>query len=129
MANRKLQVLYEYRYGRRGVLVPGDRFRVSGGPVYVTDDGKVVPMYERGVFVFRRLCVQGAARWLEAYRADGGVAILWVGKTCRSHAAANLRRRPYRVTGKVCGAQPGSAKGTSTEAAKRDRISSRKGSR
>jgi hypothetical protein len=99
MANRRLQVCDQYRYGPRSVLVPGDRFRATGGPVYVTDDGKLISMADRGQFIFRRYCVQGTARWLEAYRADGsGLAILWVGKTSRSLAIPNLRRRPYRVT-------------------------------
>jgi hypothetical protein len=107
MSSRNLQVFKEYRYGPRSVLVPGDRFHVSGGPVYVTDDGKVIPVADRGVFVFRRYCVQGAAKWLEAHRSDGsGLVILWVGKTSRSRAIPNLRRRPYRVTGKVQAAVP-----------------------
>ncbi len=106
MSKRKLQVSDEYRYGPRSVLLPGDRFRVSGGPVYVTDGGAVIPMYERGVFVFRAFCVQGAARWIEAYRTDGGMAVLWVGKTCRSPAVPNLRRKPYRITGKVRDPKP-----------------------
>ena len=39
---------------------------------------------------------------LEAYRADGGgIAILWMGKTGRSKTVPNLRRRAYRITGKV----------------------------
>ena len=107
MSNRKLQVFDQYRYGRRGVLVPGDRFRACGGPIYVTDEGTKIPMADRGVFVFRSYCVQGAAKWIEAYRGDGGgLAILWVGKTSRSRAIPNLRRRPYRVTGKVHDATP-----------------------
>lgn len=101
MARRSLQVFDHYRYGPRSVLNPGDQFRASGGPVYVTDDGKTIPMADRGLFVFRRYCVQGAARWIEAYRADGGIAVLWVGKSSPSRAVPNLRRRPYRVTGKV----------------------------
>ena len=72
MASRKLQVFHDYRYGRRGVLLPGERFRVAGGPEYVTDGGTTIPMYERGVFVFRAFCVRGASPWIEAYRADGG---------------------------------------------------------
>jgi hypothetical protein len=56
MSTRKLQVFDQYRYGPRSVLTPGDRFRVGGGPVYVTDSGKVIPMYDRGEFVFRRFC-------------------------------------------------------------------------
>jgi hypothetical protein len=102
MSSRSLQVFDQYRYGPRGVLVPGDRFRASGGPVYVTDDGKIIPMADRGTFTFRCFCVQGAAKWIEAYRGDGGgVAVLWVGKTCRSRTVPNLRRKPYRITGKV----------------------------
>ena len=34
--------------------MPGDWFRVKGGPIYVTDAGEGIPMYERGIFVFRR---------------------------------------------------------------------------
>jgi hypothetical protein len=75
--------------------VPGDRFRVSGGPIYVTDDGRKFPMFERGVLVFKRYCVRGAARWLEAMRGDGGIVVLWVGRSGRSPAVPNLRRRPY----------------------------------
>ena len=47
MTSRVLQTFSQYRYSARGVLMPGDRFRVKGGPVYVTDDGKVFPMRER----------------------------------------------------------------------------------
>ncbi len=107
MTRRKLQVFEEYRYGPRSALIPGDRFRVTGGPVYITDDGTKIPMAERGVFVFHCYCVQGASKWIEAYRADGGgVAILWMGKTGRSKTVPNLLRRSYRITGKVRN-QPG----------------------
>ncbi len=102
MARRKLQVFEEYRYEPRSVLVPGDRFRVRGGPVYIAADGTVYRMYERGVFVFRRYCELGSSKWIEAKReADGRVVILWVGKSVRSKTVPNLRRRPYRIAGKV----------------------------
>ena len=102
MARRKIQDFDQYRYGQRGVLKPGDRFRVQGGPVYVTDKGVKIPMYERGVLVFRKLCIRSAAKWIEAYRANGGgFVLLWVGKSGRSPTIPNLRRRPYRITGKV----------------------------
>jgi hypothetical protein len=102
MARRKLQVHLEYRFGPRSVLKPSDRFRVSGGPVYVTENKTVVPMYERGIFVFRRYCEQGASKWVEAYRADGGgLVILSVGKSARSRLIPNLRNRPYRITRKL----------------------------
>jgi hypothetical protein len=97
MPRRRLEIFDHYRYSPRSVLVPGDRFRVSGGPVYVTDDGRKIPLADRGVFVFRRYCVQGASRWIEAHRADGGFAVLWVGKSGRSPTVPNLRRRPYRI--------------------------------
>ena len=102
MAKRKLRTHDEYRYGPRGILRPGDRFRVTGGPVYVTDEKTIVPMYERGIFVFRRYCELGASKWIEASRTDGGgFAILWVGKSGRSRTIPNLRRRPYRITRKL----------------------------
>ena len=98
MAQRKLQEFDEYRYGKRGVLKRGDRFRVSGGPVYVTDDGVEHRIADRGIFKFRRYCVQGAQKWIEAYSGDGsGTVVLWVGKACRSPAVPNLRRKPYKV--------------------------------
>jgi len=46
MTRRKLQVFNQYRYGPRSVLIPGDRFRVAGGPVYVTDGGEKISMAE-----------------------------------------------------------------------------------
>ena len=62
MPQRKLKVNDRYQYGSRRWLRPDDRFRVAGGPVYVTDSGTKIPMYERGVLVFFRYCEQGAAK-------------------------------------------------------------------
>jgi len=107
IAKRKLREHAEYRYGPRSVLQPGDRFRVGGGPIYLTADGERVPMYERGVFVFRRYCEQGARKWLEAYRADrGGMAVLWMGRTGPSPVVPGLRRRPYRISRRIRPGQP-----------------------
>ncbi len=98
MAQRKLQEFDEFRYGVRGVLKPGDRFRVGGGPVYVTDDGVEHAVAERGTFKFRRYCVQGAQKWIEAYPAGGGgVVLLWVGKAGKSPVEPNLKRKPYKI--------------------------------
>jgi hypothetical protein len=96
-----VRISFEYRFGPRSVLVPGDRFRVKGGPVYVTDDGRKIVMSERGIFTFQRFCQSGSGQWLEAWRQDGTTAVLYVGKSRRSRTVPNLRRRPYRVTGKV----------------------------
>lgn len=98
MAPRRLKVSLEYRYGKRGVLQPGDRFRVRGGPVYIANDGQKIPMGEKGIHIFRRYCQQGAEKWLEASSVDGSsFVILWVGKAHRSPKISNLVRRPYRV--------------------------------
>lgn len=101
MARRRLQVLDRYQYGPRSVLTPGDRFRATGGPVYVTAGGQKIPVADHGWFTFRRYCVQGAAKWIEASRTDGGIAVLWVGKSGPSPTVPNLHRRPYRICGKV----------------------------
>ncbi|MGA2255424.1 MAG: hypothetical protein ABSG53_12230 [Thermoguttaceae bacterium] len=98
MSIRKLQEFNEYRYGPRSVLQPGDQFRVGGGPVYVSDDGVEHAVADRGIFKFRRYCVQGAQKWIEAYSGDGsGTVVLWVGKVGRSPTVENLRRKPYKV--------------------------------
>jgi len=99
MALRRLKISLEYRYGKRGVLQPGDRFRVRGGPVYVTDIGQKIPMGERGLMVFKRYCERGAEKWIEASSVNGSnFVILWVGKSHRSPAVSGLVRRPYRIT-------------------------------
>ena len=98
MSQRKLKVWAEYRYGKQGVLRPGDRFRVRGGPVYVTDQGQKIPMGERGVMRFQRYCERGAEKWIDASSVNGSsFVILWVGKSHRSPVVSNLIRRPYRV--------------------------------
>jgi hypothetical protein len=97
MTRRKLHTFDHYQISPRCVLRVGDPFRVSGGPVYITDEGQRIPMWERGTFKFRRYHERGAAKWIEAYRVDGGLVVLWVGKPGRSQAIPNLRRRPYRI--------------------------------
>ena len=96
-----VRISLEYRFGPRRVLTPGDRFRVRGGPVYVTDAGRKIVMSERGTFRFQRFCQSGSGQWLEAWRQDGTTAVFYVGKSRRSRMLPNLRRCPYRVTGKV----------------------------
>lgn len=96
-----VRISLEYRFGPRSVLEPGDRFRVTGGPAYVTDDRRKIAMSERGIFTFQRFCQSGSGQWLEAWRSDGSTAVLYVGRPRWSNTVPKLRRRPYRVTGKV----------------------------
>jgi len=56
-----VRISLEYRFGPRSILTPGDRFRVKGGAVYVTDDGRKIVMSERGIFTFQRFCQAGRA--------------------------------------------------------------------
>jgi hypothetical protein len=119
MAPRKLQEFDEYRYGPRSVLKPGDKFRAGGGPVYITDDGVEHSVAERGTFKFRRYCVQGAQKWIEAYPVGGGgVVLLWVGKAGKSPVEPNLKRKPYKIR-KVTDRKrkPKNAKSTSADSA------------
>ena len=98
MAQRKLQEFDEFRYGVRSALKPGDQFRVGGGPVYITDDGVEHIVADRGLFKFRRYCVQGVQKWIEAYPVGGGgVVLLWVGKASKSPVEPNLKRKPYKI--------------------------------
>ena len=94
----KLQVFDEYRYGPRSVLQPGDKFRVTGGAVYENADGTKALMAERGTFTFRRYCVKGDSKWLEAFGSNGsGMFVLWVGDAGPLPKLPSLQRRPYRV--------------------------------
>lgn len=98
MSKRKLQIHEEYRLGPKSVLQPGDRFRVGGGPVYITEDGVEHSIAERGTFKFRRYCERGAQKWIEAYSADGNAQVLlWVGKVSRSPIDPSLKRKPYKI--------------------------------
>lgn len=101
-AKPRLKVSHEYRFGPRSLLSPGDQFRVTGGPVYITDAGETISLAERGVFTFCRYCQQATTRWIEARRTgDCATIILVVSRTRSSPMLPNLRRRPYRVVGKV----------------------------
>ncbi len=102
MSNRKLQEFEEYRYGLRGVLCLGDKFRVSGGPLYQNDDGTKTLMAERGTLVFRRYCEKGASKWIEATRVGGENVVLSVSKAVANPDLPSFKRRPYKVT-KVTG--------------------------
>lgn len=85
-----------YQISPRVTLVPGDRFRVSGGPYYKLASGERVSMAARGTFTL--LAVEQGRRGrvcLLAYGA-GGYAVLHVAGRRRSRVPG-LVARPYRV--------------------------------
>ena len=85
-----------YQLSPRVTLVPGDRFRVTGGPYYRLASGEKVSMAARGTFTL--LAVEQTARGrvtLLAY-GPGGYAVLHVAGRRRSRVPG-LVARPYRV--------------------------------
>ena len=101
MTKKELRTFDRYRYGKRAFLLPGSRFRASGGPYYVgtDDEGRRIriPMNESGVFVFRRYCEFGASKWIEAHREKEGVFIIYVGRPRKSPRVDGLRLRPHKI--------------------------------
>jgi hypothetical protein len=99
VAKAKLQTFDRYRYGKRSYLYPGDCFRASGGPCYLTKDDEGqrlrIPMNETGVFTFIRYCECVASKWIEGYRKGSGSAIIYVGRT---HHRRALRACNYGRT-------------------------------
>ena len=85
-----------YQLSPRVTLVPGDKFKVTGGPYYRLADGTKVPMAARGTFTL--LAVEQTSRGrvtLLAY-GPGGYAVLHVAGRRRSRVPG-LVARPYRV--------------------------------
>lgn len=85
-----------YQLSPRVTLVPGDRFRVTGGPYYRLASGERVSMAARGTFTL--LAVEQTSRGrvtLLAY-GPGGYAVLHVAGRRRSRVPG-LVARPYRV--------------------------------
>ena len=107
MANVKLLTFDRYRYGKRSYLYPGDEFRASGGPFYLTKDDEEqrrrIPMNETGVFKFVRYCECGASKWIEGYRKGCGT-VVYVGRPRPSPRVEGLRLRPHKI--RVVGDRP-----------------------
>lgn len=95
----------EHRVSDRIVIRPGDLFRATGGPYYLTrdDDGNRVriPMAARGPFRFMRLATYRRKRWIEAYSTRDGGAVVLALTARRSVMPGVVVARPYRVTGRV----------------------------
>lgn len=116
MAKHKLKVYSRFRYGKRSFLYAGDKFRATGGPVYVgtSDTGETVKhaMGERGVFFFQRYCELGASKWIEATQGNRR-AIIYVGRPRRSPRVEGLRLQPHKIR-PVYVRKKAKRKGTST---------------
>lgn len=85
-----------YQLSPRVTLVPGDKFRVAGGPYYRLASGERVPLAARGTFTL--LAVEQTARGrvtLLAYGRDGYAALHVAGR--RRSRIPGLVARPYRV--------------------------------
>lgn len=104
-----------YQISPRVTLVPGDRFRVSGGPYYRLPTGEKVPLAARGTFAL--VAVEhgrGGRVQLLAY-GTGGFAVLHVAGRRRSRVPG-LVARPYRVEKLVSRPKPSRVDATSADA-------------
>lgn len=99
MAKRKYKrhEFDEFRYGTRGVLKVGDRFRASGGPIYTTNSGEKYPFGEHGIFTFEKYVKYGSSEWLEG-TADGATYVIYVGKQRRSPVVPGILRKPHKIS-------------------------------
>lgn len=95
-----------YRLSPRVVIVPGDTFRVAGGPYYRLADGRRVPMAARGVFRLVEVVRQRSRVFLVGYGRDGFACLHVEGR--RRSPVPGLVARPYRVrrAGKTCRLDP-----------------------
>ena len=90
------EVFSEYRYGPRGAIHEGQRFRVSGGPFYTTAEGQKLFMGLRGTFVFCRYVVEGRRRWIECTRPNE-VTTERLPMSRSKAAVEGYTMRPYKV--------------------------------
>jgi hypothetical protein len=52
-------IITPYKYSQKVTLHPGDEFRCSGGPYYLTKTGKKIIMGQRGLFRFVNSAQEG----------------------------------------------------------------------
>ena len=97
----KITEYLEYHVGKRTVITPGDWFRASEGPYYITSTGSKMAMTERGPFKFRKFCSCRGRKYIEATNKNGIFCILHVGKTNRKTPLDSLVGRPYKILGKT----------------------------
>jgi hypothetical protein len=97
---RRTVELPVYRFGKRGVLSPGSRFRASLGPYYESADGSKVALNEHGPFTF--IAFQDGSQLQQrilAFNADGAYCTLFVGRRHRHPDLPGVVNRPYRISG------------------------------
>jgi len=88
-----------FQYSPRGQLVPGNKFRVTGGPVY-RDKTR---LGHRGLFVFQYAYQLGKRTYIEARQFDphygyGRSVTLFVqGRSYRRPATPGVMVRPYKI--------------------------------
>lgn len=90
----------EYRVSARVVLRPGDKFRVSGGPYYLTASGEKIPLAVRGVCEFVGVTRDGSKTYITA-RTKEGSAVLHVEGRRRNRTAPEVVCRPYKIKSKL----------------------------
>lgn len=84
-----------YQLSPRVTLVPGDRFKATGGPYYRLASGERVSMAARGVFTLVAVEQRRGRVTLLAYGRDGYAALHVAGR--RRSRVPGLVARPYRV--------------------------------
>ena len=90
--------------GPRSHLEKGTKFRVKGGPYWVTDSGEEVPVRARGVMTFNFAFTRGKCVFIDADSDRDGHVILHIGGERRNKMMGDkLICRPYTVTGRVTG--------------------------
>ena len=97
MSNRKLQEFDEYRLRAAECASPWRSVPRQRRAILREQDGSKTLMAERGTFMFRRYCVKGASKWIEAHRVGGGMVVLWVGKARPNPDLPSFKRRPYKI--------------------------------
>jgi hypothetical protein len=98
-----MKTLPEFQLSPRTIIRPGDRIRVSGGPVHVRANGDKIRVGERGQFIIRDLFKRRGRIYATASKIDNdgmyaGVFTLFIsGRAVRSALTETILNKPYRV--------------------------------
>lgn len=88
----------EYQISPRVTLRPGDQFKATGGPYYLTAERKKVSIGSRGVFKFVEVMQDGAyvailARSLHSEACE----LIYVGKKRRGRCVKQVVLMPHKI--------------------------------